>query len=134
MANQYPLTYVSQNLNKMLSEMLTEYSVELQKKAEKVTEEVAETFAKDLKPVTPRSYSIGEHLADSITVTKKYQQSYGAKRPVIYVHFKKWQISHLLEFGWTARNGKRISRTPFVRPLFDNNREKYYRMYKEKLS
>lgn len=135
MANQYPLSYVSSNLSKMLSEIFTEYSEELQKKAEAITEQVAEQFANDLKPVTPRSNSnVEQHLADSIVISKKSQQFYGAKRQILYVHFKKWQISHLLEFGWTARNGNRISRTPFVRPLFDQNKDKYFRMYKEGLS
>ena len=132
--NVYPLSYVSSNLNKIISEFLTEYSEELQVKADKITDKVAQDFAQQLKGVTPRSDSTSEeHLADSIVITTKTQKVYGRTSKARYVHFRKWQISHLLEFGWTARNGKKITRTPFVRPLFDKNRDRYYNMYKDGL-
>lgn len=132
--NVYPLSYVSSNLNKIVSEFLTEYSEELQAKADKITENVAKDFANQLKAVTPRSENTSEeHLADTIVVTTKTQKVYGRTSKARYVHFRKWQISHLLEFGWTARNGKKITRTPFVRPLFDKNKDRYYNMYKDGL-
>lgn len=134
MANEYPLSYVSNSLNSILSEMLTEYSDALEEKAQEVTKIVAEDFAQNLRQVTPRSNEAGEHLADSVTVTARDEKSYGKKHKVYRVHFKKWQISHLLEFGWTLRNGKKLVRKPFVRPLFDNNKDRYYRMYREELS
>lgn len=133
MGNTYPLSYVSSNLNKIISELVDEYSEELSEKADKITEEVARDFAEKLKEVTPRSTYNTEHLADTVTVTTKTEKSYGRKRKMRYVHYRKWQISHLLEFGWTLKNGKRIDRKPFVRPLFDNNRDRYYRMYREGL-
>lgn len=133
MGNTYPLSYVSSNLNKIISELVDEYSEELSEKADKITEEVARDFAEKLKEVTPRSTYNTEHLADTVIVTTKTEKSYGRKRKMRYVHYRKWQISHLLEFGWTLKNGKRIDRKPFVRPLFDNNRDRYYRMYREGL-
>lgn len=130
--NSYPLSYVTQNLNNMVSEIFDSYEKELQSKAEKVTEKVAKDFAGKLKQVTPKSsIAGGEHLADTVIVTGKKLKSYGRVTKAQYVHYKKWQIVHLLEFGWTARNGKRIERTPFIRPLFDQNKEQYYQMYKE---
>lgn len=134
MANSYPLSYVASNLNKMLSEMLTEYSEELYEKADKITEEVAQDFAESLAEVTPRSTSNTEHLADTVTVSAKAKKSMGRKTKARYVHYKKYQLAHLLEFGWTARNGTKITRQPFVRPLFDRKKDKYYNMYKEGLS
>lgn len=131
MANTYPLSQVAKELNKMMAEMFTEYSEELQEKADKVTADVAQDFANQLATVTPRSDSDTEHLADTVTVTTKDEKSLGKKTKVRYVHYKKFQLAHLLEFGWTTKNGRRIERTPFVRPLFDNNKEKYYNMYKE---
>lgn len=134
MANSYPLSYVSNNLNKIVSEFLTDYSEELQAKVDKITEQVAKDFANQLKAVTPRSQNASEeHLADTIVVTAKTQKVYGRTSKARYVHFRKWQISHLLEFGWTARNGKKITRTPFVRPLFDKNKDRYYNLYKDGL-
>ena len=134
--NTYPLRYVTENLDKIVSGMITEYSQELEAKADQVTEKVAKDFAEKLKPVTPRSNVIAgaEHLADTIVVKAKKERKYGKITTAQYVHYKKWQIAHLLEFGWTLRNGKRLERQPFIRPLFDQNKERYYNMYKEELN
>ena len=133
MANTYPLSQVANELNKIISGMLNEYSEELQEKADKVTEQVAQDFAEQLKEVTPRSDSLGEHMADTVQVTTKKEKSLGKVVRARFVHYKKWRVSHLLEFGWTARDGGRVERTPFVRPLFDRNKERYTKMYKEEL-
>lgn len=133
--NEYPLNYVSQQLSNILGEMLSEYAEELEEKAEKVTQQVAQDFADKLKEVTPRSsYNTDEHIADTVKLTPVKRTWYGKTDTVYNVHYGKWQIAHLLEFGWTLKNGKRMERTPFVRPLFDNNRERYVKMYKEALS
>ena len=132
--NSYLLSQVSNELNSILASMLTEYSEELQEKADKVTEQVAEDFAKKLKDATPRSDEGTVHMADTVKVTTKKEKSLGKKVKARYVSYGKWQISHLLEFGWTSKNGKRIDRKPFVRPLFDENKEKYVKMYKDGLS
>lgn len=131
--NSYPLSQVANELNSIISSMLTEYSEELQEKADKVTEQVAEDFATRLKDATPRSDEGGTHMADTVKVTYKTEKSLGKKVKARFVHFGKWQISHLLEFGWTSKDGKRIDRSPFVRPLFDQNKERYMKMYKEAL-
>lgn len=131
--NSYPLSQVANELNSIISSMLTEYSEELQAKADKVTEQVAEDFAQKLKEVTPRSDEGGKHMADTVKVTVKKERSIGKVVRARFVHYGKWQVSHLLEFGWTSKNGKRIDRQPFVRPLFDQNKDRYTRMYKEEL-
>ena len=132
--NSYPLSQVANELDNMIAEFLTEYSEELQEKADKVTEEVAEDFAEKLKTVTPRSDEGPVHMADTVKLTTKKEKSFGKKVKVRFVSYGKWQISHLLEFGWTHQSGKRIDRQPFVRPLFDQNKERYFKMYKEELS
>ena len=135
MANSYPLSQVANELDRIVSNMLMEYSEELQEKADKVTEKVAQDFADKLKQVTPRSDETdGVHMADTVMVTAKRQRQLGRVRGVRYVSYGKWQVSHLLEFGWTSKGGKRVNRTPFVRPLFDQNKDKYAAMYKEDLS
>ena len=132
----YPLSYVANEMNKIIADIVTDYETEISGKAAEITKQVANDFAEKLKQETPRSgvSSSQPHLGDTIKVTEKKEKSIGTKGRKIYVHFGKWQIAHLLEFGWTLRNGKRLDRTPFVRPLFDNNKERYYRMYKEGLS
>lgn len=132
--NSFPLSQVANELNSMIAEFLTEYSEELQEKADKVTEEVAKDFAEKLKTVTPRSDEGPVHMADTVKITTKKEKSPGRKVKVRFVSYGKWQISHLLEFGWTHQSGKRIDRQPFVRPLFDENKDRYYKMYKEALS
>ena len=139
--NSYPLSQVANELNSILAGIFTEYSEELQEKADKVTEKVAEDFAQKLKEVTPRSddevtpRSDEEtvHMADTIQVTTKEEKSLGKKVKARFVHYGKWQVSHLLEFGWSSKYGKRVDRKPFVRPLFDENKEQYTKMYKEEL-
>lgn len=131
--NTFPLSQVANELNQILSQYLTEYSEELQEKADEVTEEVARDFAAKLKEVTPRSDNNTTHLADTVKVVYKKERSFGQPKKARYVCYGKWQIAHLLEFGYTAKNGRRIDRIPFVRPLFDQNKERYSKMYKEKL-
>ena len=132
--SSYPLSQVANELNSILAGMITEYSEELQEKADKVTEEIAQDFAKKLKTATPRSDKGPVHMADTVKITTQKEKSLGKKTKVRFVSYGKWQISHLLEFGWTHQSGKRIDRKPFVRPLFDENKERYYKMYKEELS
>lgn len=131
--NVYPLSQVANELNEIISGMITEYSEELQQKAEKVTEKVAEDFAARLKDATPRSDEGEVHMADTVKVSGKKETSLGRVSRPRFVHYGKWQASHLLEFGWTSKNGKRVERQPFVRPLFDQNKERYMKMYKEEL-
>ena len=131
--NSYPLSQVANELNSIISGMLTEYSEEMQEKADLVTEKVAEDFAEKLREATPRSADSVTHMADTVKVTTKKERSIGKVVHARFVHYGKWQVSHLLEFGWTSKNGKRVDRTPFVRPLFDRNKERYTKMYKEEL-
>lgn len=134
--NSYPLSQIANELNSILAGMLTEYSEELQEKADKVTEQVAQDFAQKLREATPRSDEIdhtGVHMADTVKVVYKKERMFGTPKKARYVCYSKWQISHLLEFGWTSKGGKRVDRKPFVRPLFDENKERYIKMYKEEL-
>lgn len=131
--NSYPLSQVAGELNSIVASMLTEYSEELQEKADRVTAQVAQDFAHKLKEVTPRSDEGGVHMADTVKITTRQEKSLGKRVNARFVHYGKWQISHLLEFGWTTKNGKRIDRNPFVRPLFDQNKDEYAKMYKEEL-
>lgn len=114
--------------------MVNEYGEELSRKAFEVTRTIAKDFAEQLKEVTPRSDNDSEHIADTVMLTEGKNKQYGRTHKIFYVHYGKWQIAHLLEFGWTLRNGQRLERNPFIRPLFDKNKERYYNMYKEKLS
>ena len=131
----YPLSYVANEMSKIIADIVTDYETEVSGKVGEITKQVAIDFAEKLRAETPRSnVNFGDpHLADTVKVTEKMEKSLGSKKRKFYVHFGKWQIAHLLEFGWTLRNGKRLDRKPFVRPLFDNNKERYYRMYKEGL-
>lgn len=129
----YHLSYVANEMNKIIADIVTDYETEISKKAEEITVQVANDFAEKLRQATPRrGVETGTpHLADTVKVTEKKKKSLGRTGRIVYVHFGKYQIAHLLEFGWTLRNGQRLERKPFVRPLFDNNKERYFQMYKE---
>jgi hypothetical protein len=131
--NSFPLSQVANELNAIVSGMLTEYSEQLQAKADEVTEKIAQDFAHKLKDATPRSDEGGVHMADTVMVVYKKERFFGQPKKARYVCYGKWQVSHLLEFGWTSKNGKRITRQPFVRPLFDQTKDQYVKMYKEEL-
>lgn len=132
-SRSYPLSYVANEMNRILADIITDYEQELSGKAYEITKQVANDFSEKLKQATPRSNVQGgdPHLADTVTVTEKAEKSKGSKGRKLYVHYGKWQIAHLLEFGWTLKNGTRIDRQPFIRPLFDSNKDRYYRMYVE---
>lgn len=137
MASSYPLSQVAKELDQIVGSMLKQYSEAIQEKADEITQQVAEDFAQQLSHATPRSDELddtGVHMADTVIITHKKERSYGQVKKARYVSYGKWQISHLLEFGWTSKLGKRVDRQPFVRPLFDRNKEKYIKMYKEGLS
>ena len=129
----YPLSYVANEMNKIIADIVTDYEKEISGKAAEITKQVANDFADKLRQETPRSdvETGAPHLADTVKVTEKKEKSFGKINRASYVHFGKYQIAHLLEFGWTLRNGERLERKPFVRPLFDNNKERYFQMYKE---
>ena len=87
--------------------------------------------------LTSRGYSVKYRIRrdGGVLITSIDSQKFkGGKGKALYVHYEKWQIAHLLEFGWTKRNGERLERTPYIRPLFDRNKEKYFNMYKEALN
>lgn len=132
----YPLSYVANEMSKIISDIVTDYEKELSGKAEEITKQVAQDFAEQLREITPRSSVVAgdPHLADTVKVTEKIEKSMGSKKKKMYVHYGKWQIAHLLEFGWTLKNGQRLERTPFIRPLFDRNKDRYVKMYKDGLS
>lgn len=132
--HEYPLSYVAREFQNILAEMVQEYADELNPKVNEITRQVAEDFASSLKTVTPRSSAAGQHLADTVEVSKEKERYYGKTTQTYVVHFGKWQIAHLLEFGWTAKNGKRVERQAFVRPLFDRNKERYVKMYRDGLN
>lgn len=126
MDKRYPLKYVADNFSKIVEEYVDTYEKEKSGKTDEILKEISNDFADNLKQVTPRSTNTkGVHLADTIGVEKS------GKKYIVY--FGKYQIPHLLEFGWTAKNGRRINRTPFIRPLFDRSKEKYVRLFKKRL-
>ena len=131
--NSYPLSYVTQNLDKMMSELVAECGTRIDKDASEVLKKCADDYSQQLKNVTPSSTKNTVHLKDTIQVSEQKSQYYGKVQKAQVVHFKKWQIAHLLEFGWTAKNGMKVVRNPFIRPLFDSNKNKYYKWMKEGL-
>lgn len=129
----YPISYVTKHLQELLKKAFDEYGDQLEKDASQSLYECAEDYAKELKPVTPRSKIDHEHLADTIGVKKETKVYYGKSSEVAVVYFRKYQLPHLLEFGWIGRNGKKVERKPFMRPLFDKNSDRYYRKIVEDL-
>ena len=131
--HEYPLSYVAKEMQNILAEFVSDYADEVEGKAAEITQQVATDFASLLGPATPRSTKVDEHLADTVKLTKSTSKYYGKKTTAYVVHYGKWQIAHLLEFGWTSKNGEHVVRQPFIRPLFDRNRDRYVKMYKDGL-
>jgi HK97 gp10 family phage protein len=129
-----PLSQISNQFADIVGGMIDSYVKELETNLEPIIEEVAKDFAKDLAEGTPVSNTDGGkygHLKDNIKVSRirKDRQTVGFR-----VHFgnKGW-LSTLREYGWTTVNGRLVSPKPFIRPIFDQNKERYSKKIRDSI-
>lgn len=95
-----------------LEKILNSYSDEVVQKVEKVAAEVAEEGAAMLKATSPKhtgKYASGWAVKDKQKSVKGVSKViYNAKRP---------SLTHILEKGFTMRNGKFRNGQPHIKPV-----------------
>ena len=127
-----PLSQIENEIEDFIASQINSYAKELEVKIDKELEEVANDFVEKLKPVTPVDYDSDGgkygHLRDNLNVKKK--KSKGHTSFVVNYGKKGW-LSTLLEYGWTAVNGRLIKRKAFIRPTFEKNKERYFKKIKQ---
>ena len=93
---------------------LSAYTEEIAQEIEKAADKRAKEAVKTLKETSPRSEKKHPHYADGWTVKK--QKSNGKLEVTIY-NKKKPHLTHLLEYGWLKKDGKRVVRKPHIEPV-----------------
>lgn len=99
---------------------LTEYGGEVLFALQEVTKEVGEEAVKKLKSSSPRSkgkssYRGGHYAARWTTESDRFGKTDAST--VVYNKKPTYRITHLLEHGWVARNGKRVPGREHIAPV-----------------
>lgn len=104
-------------------------SAEIQKLAEETAEhleEVATQVGKEavaeLKKTSPRRTHNGKHYANGWK-SKKQKTKLGTVQVTVY-NSTKPHLTHVLEHGHVARNGKRVNGIPHIKPVRDEIEKK----------
>lgn len=96
-----------------IAEILDEYVQEVKKEAEEVIKDVADETSKKVADASPRSSSRGRHYQKGWKVKVFHTPGVSIDDVVVYNALKP-HLTHLLENGWTMRNGKRHEGTPHI--------------------
>ena len=103
-------------------------------------EDYAKLAVDDLKADVQKAGKTVKRQIESTAPKKtgKYSKSWAIKKTretsdsiQIVVHSKRYQLTHLLEFGHAKVNGGRVEGKPHIRVARDNANEKYVQMLKE---
>lgn len=91
------------------SKILSEYKEEVLEGMANVREEVAKETVKELKSTSPKKKGVGGG---------KYAKGWKVSnvRGKIVIHNKKYQLTHLLEYGHAKVNGGRVAPRVHIRP------------------
>lgn len=126
-----------QNQFDQVTKELESYGSEVLFALEEATKEVAEEAVKKLKSTSPRSSGKssykGGHYATKWT---SESDRYGKTDTTTIVYNKKptYRLTHLLEHGWVARNGKRVPGQEHIAPVDAWVQEEVIKALERKLS
>lgn len=98
-----------------INDAVSEYAEDIKKQLERKLDETAELILGYLKSNAPRS-GYKNAMADSFTQLTKGD---GINKVITIYAETKGRLIHLIEFGFTHRNGKYVTPRPFMRPAFD---------------
>ncbi len=126
-----------QNQFDQVTKELEAYGSEVLFALEEATKEVAEEAVKKLKSTSPRSSGKssykGGHYATKWT---SESDRYGKTDTTTIVYNKKptYRLTHLLEHGWVARNGRRVPGQEHIAPVDAWVQEEVIKVLERKLS
>ena len=123
-----------ENLEKKLQEYLTQYKEDIDEEVVETTNTVIKEAKQELIQTSPRS---------GIARDTKYYKGWAIKnggrtRKGKYYSKVIWnktnyQLTHLLEFGHTTRNGGRTTPQPHIRPVEEKYGEKFADLLEKKI-
>lgn len=98
-----------------INDLVGDYVDNIVPKLEKKLDETANSIVNYITTKAPRSGS-SKAFADSFVATPKGS---GLDKTIVIYSNTKGKLTHLLEFGFTHRNGKFVRAKPFMRPAYD---------------
>lgn len=105
-----------------LTKEITNYGAEVLFALQEVTREVGEEAVAKLKSSSPRSKGkssyAGGHYATKWT-TESDRMGKTDTTTVVYNKKPTYRLTHLLEHGWVARNGRRVPGREHIKPVDD---------------
>lgn len=105
-----------------LQSEITEYGSEVLFALQEVTKEVGEEAVQKLKSTSPRSKGKssykGGHYATKWT-TESDRAGKTDTTTIVYNKKPTYRLTHLLEHGWVARNGRRVPGQEHIKPVDD---------------
>lgn len=114
-----------------LNEELKKYTTEVYNAINDAVDEVSENLAKELKKNSP---------VDKTSKKKHYKNSWEVEitgrmfyRKAV-VHNKKYQLTHLLEYGHAKVNGGRVKAYPHIAPAEQNAIKEFIQKVEEAVS
>lgn len=105
-----------ENLSDVLTEALETYAAQTAETTKRIAKEVSAEAKERVSETSPRSKGMhsGTYAA-GWQVSKRYEN---AETVRYSIHHKKpgYRLTHLLEKGHAARNGKRVAAIPHIKP------------------
>lgn len=119
-------------LSEALNKYLTTYSEEISDEVISVTDEITEEAKDELIRTSPKgkgSRSSPYYRGWAVKIQKKGKGKY---EKVIW-NKTNYQLTHLLEFGHSTRNGKRTKAIPHIRPVEEKYKAKFVDLLERKM-
>ena len=117
-----------EEFDNVLALILDEYAREVSENLEKDIRAVAKQCKEELRETSPQSGRNVEHYADGWSYRLK-SDHYGHISAVVKNNAKPG-LTHLLEKGHVARNGKPVAGTPHIKPAAEHAAEELSRRLK----
>ena len=118
-----------EELQKVLNNYLENYVEDINEDVQETTDTITKEAVQEIKQTSPRGKGTRKNPYYKGWTKQKGKVSKG--KYTVKIHNKtNYQLTHLLEFGHTTRNGGRTKAFPHIRPL----EEKYKKLYEQKIT
>lgn len=121
------MTKVKPNeITKAIMSVLEDYSNATQEAIESASKEASTEAVAELKTDSPKG--TGKYAK-----SWKHEEMKDKKGHVEVVRATKYQITHLLEYGYAKRNGGRVEGTPHIKPVADKAAKVFEKKLRQKI-
>lgn len=116
-------------LQEVIMKALTEYEEDIEEGVKETTNITTEEAVKEIKETSPKGKGSRKKPYYKGWSRQKGKENKG--KYTVKIHNKtNYQLTHLLEFGHTTRDGGRTKALPHIRPL----EEKYNKLYEKRIT